>query len=109
NLQKKGVLDKAEVDQLFIEQIEGIILDTLTWENGDWTFSSLMRIREGLAFDVDVAKLLIDYGRCLTPENALKRFRSMEEKFALSGSNAAGLNLVPEEAFVLSRISDEPR
>ena len=107
NLQRKGLLEKAEVDNLFVEQIEGIIIDALTWQSGEWTFSSLMRIREGLSFEVNVPKLLIDYGRCLTPENTLMRFRSMEERFVPSGREAAGLDLTPEETFVLSRITEQ--
>jgi len=106
DLQKKGLLDKAEVDNLFTEQIEAIIIDALTWQSGEWTFSSLMRIRDGLAFDVNTPKLLMDYGRCLTPENTLSRFRSMEETFVPSGRDAAGLSLIPEETFVLSRITE---
>jgi len=106
SIQKKGLLDKAEVDDLFVVQIEDIIVDALTWQSGEWTFSSLMRIREGLSFNVDAPKLLIDYGRCLTPENTLMRFRSMEERFVPSGREAAGLSLIPEEIFVLSRITE---
>jgi len=56
HLEEKKILTKGECDRLFVEQIEGIIVDLLSWSTGEWVFSSLARIRDGLAFDVDTTR-----------------------------------------------------
>ena len=73
-LKAKNFLTKEECDRLFAEQIEGIIVDVLTWNSGDWSFSSLARIRDGLAFQINTTRLLIDYARTLAEDKMLKRF-----------------------------------
>lgn len=105
-LEGKGFLTKPECDQLFAEQIEGIIIDILAWPSGEWTFSSLARIRDGLAFDIDSTRLLLDYGRCVPVEAMLGRFRSLDENFSRSSLPELSFVLKPEEAFVLSRTNE---
>ncbi len=102
-LQEKNLLTKPECDRLFAEQIEKIIVDIFSWASGDWTFSSLARIREGLAFDVDTTALLVNYGRCLPVDAMLARFRSLNESFRRSDISESSHDLTMEEAFVLSR------
>jgi len=102
-LQDEKYLDKQECDRLFVEQIEDIIVDILMWTDGNWTFSSLARIRDGLAFQVDTTRLLIDYGRTLAVDKMLLRFRSLRESFSFSENSSRNTALTPEEAFVLSR------
>ncbi len=105
-LEQNNLLTKPELDGIFIEQIEGIICDGLTWTSGDWTFSSLARIRDGLSFDVDIRGLLIDFGRRMSVNSMLSRFRSLEERFSRSTLSELGVSLKPEEAFVLSRADE---
>lgn len=107
-LQEKSLLTKEECDRLFSEQIRGIMVDVLSWSDGDWTFSSLARIRDGLAYSVDTSDLLINYGRTLPEDRMLKRFRSLDERFSLSSTSEMGRDLKPEEAFVLSRANEGP-
>lgn len=105
-LQQKNFLTKEECDRMFAEQIEEIIVDLLTWTSGDWTFSSLTRIRDGLAYPVNSTRLLVDYGRTLNVEKMLSRFRSFSESFSKPHELNSGTELTPEEAFVLSRAND---
>jgi curved DNA-binding protein CbpA len=105
-LQDTDLLTKQECDLLFIEQIEGIILDILLWPSGDWAFSHLARVRDGLAFDIDTPRLLIDYARFMPVDIMLGRFRSLDEGFVRSELPATGIGLNSEEAFVLSRTDD---
>ena len=107
-LQDRNFLSKAECDQLFAEQIEAIIVDILSWKTGDWSFSSLTRIRDGLAFEINTKQLLIDYARCLPVDAVLGRFRSMNESFMRSGTPATEFSLDANEAFVLSRAEETP-
>jgi len=108
HLQSKQMLSKADCDQLFTEQIQEIIVDALSWKQGEWNFSSLARIRDGLTFDINPRQLLIEYTRCLPVDTVLGRFRSMEETFTRSNADATDLRLDPEEAFILSRSEDTP-
>ncbi|MFM9902939.1 MAG: DnaJ domain-containing protein [Pyrinomonadaceae bacterium] len=107
-LEDKSFLTRVERDQLFAEQIEGIIVDILTWQSGDWSFSSLKRVRDGLDIEVNAKHLFLDYGRCLPTEAVLKRFRSLDERFHRSGDPGEGLNLNSDEGFVLSRTGENP-
>lgn len=107
-LQDKGFLTKRDCDRLFLEQVEGIIVDLLSWTSGDWTFSSLARIRDGLAYPTDTARLLVNYGRTIPVDKMLSRFRSLDEEFSRSNAPETGRELKPEEAFVLSRAHDGP-
>ena len=59
-LKEKNFLSKTDVDRLFSDQIEGILVDLLTWESGDWSFSSLARIRDGLSYQINTTRLLVD-------------------------------------------------
>ena len=103
HLNEKGLLPKTETDRLFAEQIEGIVVDCLTWTSGDWLFSPLARVRDGLAFQVNTTSLLVDYGRCMAVDRMLNRFRSLDEKFSRTNLRETDVGLRPEEAFVLSR------
>lgn len=107
-LQDKQLLTKTECDQLFSEQIEGIVIDIFSWLSGEWTFSSLARIRDGLAFDIDVPRLLINFGRTMPVDTMLGRFRSLGESFGRSAVPESTLHLMPDEAFVLSRADEGP-
>lgn len=103
-LQEKHFLNEPDRQRLFSEQIEGILIDALSWRSGEWTFSSLARIRDGLEFDVNVTGLLVDFARSLPDEGILGRFRSVDEKMERSGVSSKHLALTPSDAFILSRL-----
>lgn len=107
-LQEKNLLTKDECDRLFADQIEAILVDVLSWTKGDWTFSALARIRDGLAYQVETERILINYARTLPVEHMLTRFRSLDERFSLSTASEMERSLTPEEAFVLSRANHGP-
>ncbi|MEO7658727.1 MAG: DnaJ domain-containing protein [Pyrinomonadaceae bacterium] len=106
HLQENDILTKAECDALFTEQIQGILIEILGWESGDWTFSSLARIRDGLAFPINTNRLIIDYGRNMPVDLMLGRFRSLNESFRRSDITEIDCDLSRDEAFVLSRAED---
>ncbi|MEJ7624546.1 MAG: DnaJ domain-containing protein [Pyrinomonadaceae bacterium] len=101
-----GTLSRGESDRLLGEQIEGILVGLMALSAGEWAFSTLARIRDGLAFDTAAPNMLIEYGRCLPVEKMLGRFRSLDEKFLRSDISEISFNLRPEEAFVLSRADE---
>lgn len=105
-LETKKILSKADCDQLFTEQIQDIIVDALSWTSGNWNFSSLARVRDGLAFEINTRQLLIEYTRCLRVDTVLGRFRSLDESFIRSAVSATELRLDADEGFVLSRANE---
>ncbi len=107
-LEDKKFLTKSDTAKLFSEQIESILVDILAWETGEWDFSSLRRIRDGLAYNVEARRILFDFGRCMSIDKVLGRFRSLEERFHRSDAPPLGINLRPDEAFVLSRTGEDP-
>jgi tetratricopeptide (TPR) repeat protein len=102
-LEDKGTLTHEDTEQLLSDQVTAIVVDALSWRDGDWSFSHLARARDGLSFNVNTDELLVDYSRSLSTDEMLKRFRSLSEKFERSELPMNGLLLSQNEAFVLSR------
>lgn len=101
-----GKLTQPEVDRLFAEQIDAIVIDLLTWDSGDWSFSPLARIREGLDFPLDLRTHLVNYSRCMPAEAVANRFRALDETFRLDVRSETAFDMTPVEAFVYSRLDE---
>ena len=100
-LEAKKVFTKAEIDGFITTQIESIIIDALTWANGDWLFSPLTRLREDLIYKTDVYRVLIDYARCLPSQDVYQRFRSVQETFYHEPNPGTMAVLQPHEKYAL--------
>lgn len=99
---------REERDQFFADQIRTIIVDILSWSDGDWSFSSLARLRDGLSFEVGCDALLVEYARCLPVETVLSRFRSLDESFVRTKTPNATFSLDHTEMIVLAKLPVEP-
>lgn len=108
-LVNKGLIDREERQDLFIGQINKILVDILSWPQGNWAFSSLARLRDGLSFDIESEKLLADYARCLPPDAVLGRFRSTQEAFVRSTKPNLQMILSAQEIKVLAIFTCEIR
>lgn len=108
-LVRENVLSKDEVDAATVQQIEKIIIDALTWPDGQWHYSPLVRSREDLIFSIDAHKLLMDYARCVPSPTVFARFKSVQERFEKIADIGANGYLQSHEAYVLERFADEPR
>lgn len=105
-LVEKKLLGKPEADALFVHQIEEILRDALRWANGEWIFSPLVRIKQGIQFKIASTKILIEYARELPGETIFRRFRSSKEIFQAVEKPDMNISLQSHEAFVLSRFGD---
>jgi curved DNA-binding protein CbpA len=105
-LVKKQLQTKAETDELFVKQIREILQTVFTWKEGEWTFSSLARIRENIYFHVNVRALLLEHARSLPRSAIVRRFKSLQETFRVK-QNQAAIDFQPREAFVFSRFEEE--
>ncbi len=107
-LEENGLLKNNERNQLFVEQIADIIIEALSWNQGEWTFSSLMRIRDGLSFEINIQAVSVDYARCLPADHVLSRFRSLDNSISKLAEPGIDVPLHPHESFILSRIPESP-
>ena len=103
NLLKNKVFTKAEIDRLFSKQIEEVLASAVNWQEGEWIFSPLIRIKGDIRFEVDSQRILIDYARKLPNATIMRRFRGLKEKFGSKAEMDIHTDLMPSEAFVLSR------
>ncbi|HEX8734917.1 MAG TPA: DnaJ domain-containing protein [Pyrinomonadaceae bacterium] len=96
-------LSQADVHRLFTRQTEEIVKSALLWQEGEWTFSPLVRIRESINYKIETRKILFEYARSLSPDKIVRRFRSFQETFGLNPTPDAQLELATHESFLLSR------
>lgn len=107
-LESTGFLNAASRRELYVEQIRGILIDLLSQQKGDWSFTHLARLRDGLSFDVDTGRIMTDYAHCLPIDTVLGRFRSLDETFAVVQPASADVEFTADEAKVIDCLTDEP-
>jgi hypothetical protein len=94
---------KEDVDAMFTLQIDAIVVDALSWPDGEWHFSPLARLRNDVRYKTSVHHVLMDYARCVPGDVVVKRFRSVNESFSMSPEGLNGHVLQAHEAYVLER------
>lgn len=104
-LVSKAIFDKASIELVFNNQIEEIIKCLFSWETGSWTFSHLARAKETMRFNVNTAKILIDFIRPRSDEEISQKFRSLEETFTVREIFPKDVTLFPVEGYIFSRFS----
>lgn len=107
-LQAGGAFSREQVDEVVTGQIESVIIDALTWPDGEWTFSPLAQLRKELCFKVDVFRVLADYARCMPADVVTQRFKSVNEIFSAAAAGCGHMQLQAQESYILSRFSDGP-
>lgn len=108
-LVEKKIFTRADIDALFVHQIEEVLRGALEWTAGVWVFSPLARIRQDIRFKINLSQLLAEHARRLSTERIFSRLRGAQESFlAAPPAAAGGVDLQPHEAFVLSRFGREP-
>ena len=100
-LEESKVFTKKELDEFITAQVESIIVDALTWPDGDWHFSPLARLRDDLVYRTDVFKLLVDYARCMPSQVVYQRFKSVQEVFYRDAAPQTSAVLQAHEKFAL--------
>ena len=102
-LQEKEMFSASALKSIFAAQIEGILREVIGWKEGIWTFSSLARIKEDIYYAVDVPNILAEYARNVPKDTIVRRFKSFNETFGRKPDSSVQINLLPPEAFLLSR------
>ncbi len=108
-LVREGVLSKEQVDEAVVTQMERIMIDVLSWTDGDWHYSPLVRSREDLAVPINLRKVMVDFARCQPSTVVMERFKSVEESFEKVREANGDSLLQAHEEFVLQSLNGEPR
>ncbi len=80
-LKAAGRLSEEQLNEAAKAIVRQIVLDSLSWIKGDFTFTPLARVRDDLKLDVEIGDLLMNYGRCFDSGWVINRFRSFDEMF----------------------------
>jgi hypothetical protein len=107
SLASTGVVEKPILDEAFTSQMNDILVEVLTWPDGEWKFDPLIRARGELQYPIDCRGILIDYARCASAERIYTRFKSVTESFMATPDAPPTLDLQAHEAFVLDHFGDE--
>ncbi|MDM7921916.1 MAG: DnaJ domain-containing protein [Pyrinomonadaceae bacterium] len=102
----QGLITKELLDEAVVAQLESILIDTLSWTEGEWTFTPLARVRQELHQKIDAHRVLLDYARVLPLQIVRERFRSVEEAFSVNEPTGEDLRLLAHEADVEMRFGD---
>jgi curved DNA-binding protein CbpA len=81
-----------------------VLRAVVLWTTGTWEFDARVRMSRDVRVTVDVKSLVLEGARRLPQEFAASRFPEANEKLTPVESAQAGVELLPTEAFVLSRI-----
>lgn len=101
------LVSKEAIDDAFTSQMSDIVVAVLSWTEGEWTFSPLVRARDELAYSIDAHQILIDYARVAPTEDIFRRFKSVEESFSMVPDRRLSVHLQAHEAFVLARFEGQ--
>ena len=107
SLQKAGGFSKADVDEMIKAQVKAIVLDAMSWPEGDWHFSPLARLRADVRYPISTQDPFLELGRLVPNDFVLSRFKSVEEVFSVRHRPAEDL-LQSHELYVLGCFGDTP-
>ena len=105
-LHEREILSNSALKSVFTRQIEGILRDVMEWKDGVWMFSPMARIKDDIDYKIDIYSLLVEYGRNLPKDAVVRRFKSFKETFGKKPTVPSQINLLPQEAFLLSRFDN---
>src|SRR5258708_6766614 len=86
-------------------QVCDVLRLALLWIDGTWQFDSRVRLADGTRVQINVNRLLIECARHLPAGFIASRLKQTNSTY-LKADDDLATNLLPAEAFVLSRASD---
>jgi len=106
-LSAQRLLSAAAAEQIQARQVADILRSTLLWTEGSWDFESRSRLDQQFDLKIDVSSLLLEAARRLPVSFVNSRFRNPAETVSPLAEPQLNENLLPAEAYLLSRI-DKP-
>ncbi len=101
---EQGVLTDDALDELRVRQVTDVLRPALLWTNGAWNFEPRVRLVEDVRISLELPELLMEAARRFPRNLAATRFPNTNERVQPLAEASNNLDLLPEEAFVLSRI-----
>lgn len=98
-----GKIMPSGLRELQSRQTTEILQLAVSWFAGEWVFTPLVRVREGLRAKTNLPPVLAAAARLAPSELVFQRFRRATESFAAQPAFPADVDLQPQEAFLLSR------
>ena len=101
------LLSAAVAEQIQTRLVADVLRLALLWTDGAWEFDARSRLSEELNPQIDFAALLLEAARRLPAKFAASRFDNTAELITPVEAPLFNENLLPAEAFLLSRV-DRP-
>jgi curved DNA-binding protein CbpA len=103
-LVETGTLSREKLDAMLERQVSELLLHTLLWTEGEWEFDPRVRITFDVRLSIKTKKLLTESARHLPVEFVSERFKAKDERLSPDPEAPADFNLLPNEAFVMTRV-----
>jgi curved DNA-binding protein CbpA len=100
------LLSPAAAEQILTRQVADILRLALVWPEGTWDFESRSRIDEQFNLKIDLGSLLLEAARRLPLAFINSRFKNPEETITPLEEPLVNENLLPAEAYLLSRLEN---
>ncbi|HKS28938.1 MAG TPA: DUF4388 domain-containing protein [Pyrinomonadaceae bacterium] len=103
-LVEQGVLTKEALGELRARLVGDVLRPALLWTEGSWDFDARVRLLADVRSSIELPEILMEAARRLPATLASRRFPEPKERLRPAQGETSNLNLLPTEAFVLSRI-----
>lgn len=103
-LSAQKLLSPAAAEQVLTRQVADVLRLALLWTDGSWDFDSRSRLDEQFNLKIDPRSLLLEAARRLPVAFVTSRFKNPEETITPLDEPLVNENLLPAEAYLLSRL-----
>lgn len=100
----QGLLTEEALMELRARLAADVLRPALLWTEGAWSFDPRVRLAEDIHVSIELPELLMEAARRFPKTLAASRFPNTNEKINPLPDTANNLDLLPAEAFVLTRI-----
>ena len=107
-LKRLGQVGRSRPDAISsirANHVADVLRGLLLWTDGDWQFDSRVRIAGDTRVIIDARRLLLESTRHLPAAYVSSRFGAESEQIEVAQLNGQMPDLLPAEAFVLSRVA----
>jgi curved DNA-binding protein CbpA len=99
-----GALSREALNALTTRQVSELLCHALLWTEGQWDFDPRVRLAGEVRASVNVKSLMVESARRLPPHYVAARLANHKEMLRPETQVPDDINLLPAEAFVLSRV-----
>jgi curved DNA-binding protein CbpA len=103
-LVEAGTISRETLETLMTRQISEMLRSALLWTDGDWEFDPRVRVAGDVRVAIKTKQLMFESSRHLPVEFVVNRFSNKSEKLFPATEATDDLNLLPSEAFILTRV-----